>query len=514
MSFLRKSIGDLEKQGQLIRITRPIDKDSELMPLVRCQFLGLPESERKAFLFENVVNKFGRKYTGNTVVSMLGAKHLVASAFGTDGEDVREKIICGVEHPIDPVLVGQIDAPVREEIHIGDSLLEHDGLFEFPIPTSTLGFDAAPFLTAPQWISKDPETGIRNVGCYRAQIKDKLKTGIMMDVPNQLRVQFNKSKAMGVKKFEAAIVLGSPQSLAYLSCCGLPYGVDETAVAGGIDGEPMRLVKCLTVDLEVPADAEIVLEGYIDTDYLEDEGPFGEMTGYMGMNGLSPVFQITCIYHRKTPIYQAFISEFPPSESSTIRGLFYEANMIKRIRGMGIEGLRDIAIWNNVASNNWCVIQMAKRNQAQVWMALRAAAAYDVGFGKYIIAVDPDVNPRDPQSVVWALCYATQPYRDSEIGQHKCGILDPSSAPQTSPISERVYPAQNGNSVIMIDATRKWPYPPVSLPAKEYMEHAKALWADLGLPPISFTGVWHGYELGFWNDELRERARGAADIMK
>jgi 4-hydroxy-3-polyprenylbenzoate decarboxylase len=276
----------------------------------------------------------------------------------------------------------------------------------------------------------------------------------------------------------------------------------------------MRLVKGLTVDLNVPAEAEIILEGFIDADYLEDEGPFGEMTGYMGMNGMSSVLEITCIYHRKTPIYQAFISEFPPSESSTMRGLFYEANMIKRIRGMGIEGLKDVAIWNNVASNNWCVIQMAKRNQAQVWQVLRAAAAYDVGFGKYIIAVDPDINPRDTQAVIWSLCYATQPYRDTEIGQHKAGILDPSCAPQTVPISERIYPTPNGNSVIMIDATRKWPYPPVSLPAKEYMERGKALWEALGLPEVRLDGIWHGYELGVWNDDLRERAKNATEIMK
>lgn len=512
MSSLRTTICELEQAGQLNRITRPVDKDYDIMALVRCQFLGLPESERKAFLFENVVDNRGKQYKGSAVVSMMGAKHLIAASLHADEDTVRDKIIQGMEHPIEPVIVDGADAPVREEIHMGDTLLEHDGLYEFPIPISTLGFDCAPYLTAPLWISKDPETGIRNFGCYRGQIKGKTKTGVMTDVTNQMGLHIRKCKAMGIRYLDVAVAIGAPQSLTYLGPCGLAYGVDESAVAGGVDGEPIRLVKGLTVDLEVPADAEIILEGRIDTEYLEDEGPFGEMTGYMGMNGMSPVFEISCIYHRKEPVYQAYISEFPPSESSTMRGLFIEANMIKRIRAMGVEGLKDIAVWNSVASNNWCVVSMAKRNAAQVWMVLRAIAGYDVGFGKYIIAVDPDINPRDPQAVTWALCYATQPHRDIEIGQHKCGILDPSCAPPDAPFAERAYPSPNGNSVMMIDATRKWPYPPVSLPAKEYMENAVKLWNELGLPEVKFTGIWHGYECGFWNEELRKRAENATNL--
>ena len=146
-----------------------------------------------------------------------------------------------------------------------------------------------------------------------------------------LRVHWEKCRKTG-KPLEAAIVIGPVPAVGYCSAVRFPYEVDELAVSGGIAGEPIDLVKCRTVDLEVPATAEIVIEGLLPTDSMEREGPFGEFTGYMAPEVIGPYFNITCITHRKNPIFNVFISQFPPSESSTMRCVGEEANLYKFLR--------------------------------------------------------------------------------------------------------------------------------------------------------------------------------------
>ena len=218
--------------------------------------------------------------------------------------------------------------PAQEEVHQGDKLMEHGCLEEFPVPISTPGFDNAPYFTAANWVSKDPETGIRNVGNYRGMIKSATRVGIMNPPIKDLRVQWEKCRKMG-KPLEAAIVVGPVPAVGYCSAVRFPHDVDELAVSGGIAGEPIDLVKCRTVDLEVPATAEIVIEGLLPTDSMEREGPFGEFTGYMAPEVIGPYFNITCITHRKNPIFNVFLSQFPPSESSTMRCVGEEANLYK-----------------------------------------------------------------------------------------------------------------------------------------------------------------------------------------
>ena len=145
----------------------------------------------------------------------------------------------------------------------------------------------------------------------------------------------------------------------------------------------------------------------------------------------------------------------------------------------------------------------------EIWQGLRGVAAFSPGFGKFVVAVDHDIDPADPDCVNWAMSYHAQPHRDIEILNRKVGLLDPSCAPLTAPHSEQVFPKPNGNSIMLIDATRKWDYPPISLPPKDIMENAKKLWEKMDLPPLTPKGIWYGYELGFWNDELRQLAKGA-----
>ncbi|MEK7354205.1 MAG: UbiD family decarboxylase, partial [Chloroflexota bacterium] len=320
---LREHIAALEDKGKLVRIKRPINKDTELHPLVRWQFRGLAEKDRKAFLFENVVDARGKRYDVPVLIACHAAStEVYAIGMGCQTGEIAEKWAQAQLHPIPPRLVES--GPVHEEIHIGEKLLEHGGLEEFPVPISTPGFDNAPYLTAANWVSKDPETGIRNIGNYRAMVKSPTRLGAFAVFPQHMGMHWEKCKRKGVP-LQAAIILGPVPCVGFVATAKITYGVDEYAVAGGIAGQAIELVKCKTVALEVPATAEIVIEGTIPTDALEREAPFGEFTGYMGARTFSPFFNITCITHRKKPIYNAFLSQFPPSESSKLRQIGFEA---------------------------------------------------------------------------------------------------------------------------------------------------------------------------------------------
>ncbi|MBI4185939.1 MAG: UbiD family decarboxylase [Chloroflexi bacterium] len=497
---LREHVKALEANNKLVIMKREINKDTELMPLVRWQFRGLPEEERKAFLFENVVDAKGKRYDIPVLVASCAAsKQVYAIGMMCQPDEIMEKWSQAQLHPVEPRIVK--DGPVHEEIHVGDNLLEHGGLDEFPVPISTPGFDNAPYLSSPCWVTKDPETGTRNIGVYRAMLKSQTRTGIEAEGYQHARLQWEKCRELG-KPLEAAIVLGTSPAIAYVGVTKVPYGVDEYAVAGGIAGEPIELVKCKTVDIEVPATAEIVIEGELPTDSMEREAPFGEFPGYMGLERIQPYFNVTCITHRRNPIYHAFISQFPPSESSKIRGTGDEARLYKFLRyDCGLPVL-EVALHESCGAAPYCVIKMKKSYPAQVWQVLNGAVVL-IPWRKVVIAVDEDIDPRDADSVNWALSYRVQPHRDVRIVQGMIAALDPSIA---APPEEDEYPPPTGGSAMLIDATMNWAYPPVSLPRREFMERARQIWEEEGLPRLSAKVPWHGYSLGYWTEENQEEA--------
>ena len=501
---LREHIKALEENGLLIRIKRPINKDTELHPLVRWQFRGLPEDERKAFLFENVIDSKGRKYGVPVVVALHAAsRRIYAFGMACKPDEIMKKWAEVEMHPIEPVMVA--GGPVYDEIHKGAALLEHGGLSEFPIPISTPGFDNAPYLTAGNFVSKDPDTGIRNTGNYRSMVKSPTRLGICALQTKHFRTHWEKHQKMG-KPMEAAVVLGASPNFGLAATARLPYGMDEYAVAGAIAGSPMELVKCQTVNIEVPATAEIVIEGIVPTDTLEKEGPFGEYTGYQGMEQFNPYLEVTGIMHRKKPIFNAFLSEFPPSESSKLQNLAMEGVLYKFLKhDCNIPGIIDVAI-NEMSGSagHWIVIRMKKTHPSQAWQALNGASAPFPTGGKWIIVVDEDIDPSDPESVIWALSYRVQPMRDVKLIFGKAGGLDPSTAPPGA--ADRRYPGTQGCSAILVDATRKWAYPPTSLPKKEYMENALKIWEEEGLPKLQPRVPWFGTSFGNWGIEQEEAA--------
>jgi 4-hydroxy-3-polyprenylbenzoate decarboxylase len=505
----REYVVALEGADLLRRVRTPICKDTELMPLVRLQFRGLPAEQRTAFLFEDVTDATGRSFPGPVVVGVLGANRAVyAKALGCAPDEITERWAEVHGDYVEPRLVD--DGPVLEEVHEGDALLEHDGILEFPHPISTPGFDPAPYFTSPFWVTKDPETGVRNVGTYRVMVKAGAKAGMMAHQSQHIGLHLQSARRRG-EVLEAAIVVGCTPAVGLCSVAKIPYGVDEFAVAGGIAGEPIELVKCRTVDLEVPATAEIVIEGYVDPTYREQEAPFGEYTGYMGTRVANPVFHVTGVLHRRTPVYQAFLSQFPPSESSLIRKLAYDAVYLNRLRAANIPGVLDVQLHEATGSYGLMVIQLKKVHPSQPWQALHAAVALDPTIGKMIVAVDDDIDPNDADAVNWAMSFRMRPHLDTHIVTGKASILDPSSAPPDAHVDEQRFPHPVGTSSLLIDATRKWDYPPTSLPRKEFMDRALERWEAEGLPPLALRKPWYGYELGHWTDEAREDARAAVE---
>lgn len=495
-SDFRDYLAALEHRGLLVRVSREINKDTELVPLVRLQFRGLPAAQRRAFLFENVSDSRGRRFDASVAIgAFASSREVYATALGGDVGDIASVWQRALSHPIEPVPVAT--GPCKEVIIAGEELDRTGGVDAFPHPVSTPGFDPAPFLTSPYWVSRDPETGEYNVGTYRGMIKGPRRIGLQMDTPSQhIAIHLAKARRLG-KSLEVAIVLGAVPAVGLASVQKVPYGVSEYAVAGGLMGQALEVVDCETVDLQVPAHAEIVIEGRIDPAMVEPEGPFGEASGYLGPRTSSPAVEVTCITHRRSPVVQAFISEFPPSESTLMRKIGFENVYLQFLRrACNIDAVSSVCFYESGACNMLFVIQLSNPNPAQAWQALYAASGYEPSMGKIIIAVDDDIDPADMESVIWALSFRVQPHRDVRTLGGKLPRLDPSADPGSGASS----------SALLIDATRPGPYPPTSLPAREYMDAAQRIWDELGLPELSLATPWHGYELGAWSEENRQEA--------
>ena len=502
---LREFIGALEEHDKLYRIHREINKDSELQPLVRWQFRGLPEEARRGFLFDNVTDGKQRKYNCRVLVGGLaGSEAIYCLGLKCQPEEVADRWLYAMDHLIDPVVVGA--GPCQEEIHKGDDLLAHGGLLEFAVPISTPGFDNGPYITAGHWISKDPETGKRNVGNYRGLIKGPARSALMSGTPQDLSAHWEKCRKLG-KPLEVAIVVGTVPAVSYAATQKVPPEVDEIALAGGLIGEAIQLVKCQTVDLEVPATAEIVLEGIIPTNYMEEEGPYGESMGYVDPRTLSTMFELKCVTHRKDPIWVSIISQVTPSESSKIKAMGM-ATLVKRfIVGKGFDCVKDVHMIEPLVNlRPFVAVSLKKRNDDDPWGVMQAVLDYGDRVGKMIVAVDEDINVKDPVAVIWAITHRSQPHKDIKIVGDRPFGATPIGMVATHPSSRY----DNCESSLLIDATRKADFPPLSLPKKEFMVRAKEIWQELGLPELTPQEPWHGYLMGLWPEELEQEAELAA----
>jgi len=484
----------LEQAGLLITVERAINKDTEMHPLVRWQFRGgIPESERKAFLFKNVIDSKNRKYDIPVVVGALAAsREIYRLGIGCPLDKINQTWTRAIANPVAPSVVK--DAPCHE--------MEVKGLEELPIPISTPGWDIAPFTTLSQYITRDLDTGVQNMGIYRGQVKGSRKLGMnpSLELRPGIYTHWEKMKRRG-QKLPAAVVLGAPPCVAFASAQKVPEALDELHVAGALVGAPINVVKAKTVDLLVPAESEIVVEGLIDTEYLEPEAPFGESHGHVNLQEYNAFMEVTCITRRRDAILTSIISQVTPSESSLIKRVALEPMFTSHLRDtLAIRGVKRVSMHEPLTNLRKVVVVVVEKDipRTEIWRALYGAIAWNRAAGKYVIAVNDDIDPDDANALLWAMSYRANPALDIQILQHR----DQGHGPR----SKR---NRGEDASVLIDATMKEPFPPISLPKREYMERAKAIWEELGLPKLKPEAPWYGYSLGEWPEDL-ERAADAA----
>ncbi len=503
---LHAHLDALEARGLLLRINEPIDKDAEMHALVRWQFVGgMEEAERKAFLFTNVIDGLGRKYEMPVVVGAIAANREIYSVgMGAPVEEIQAKWDHAIAHPIRPRVVTV--APCHEVVVQGDALKgEGKGLDALPIPVSTPGFDSAPTLTATNVITRDPETGVQNQGTYRAALKapDRLVVRMATRVGGAGGYQhYRKHQQRGDKTMPCAIVLGCPPYVAFMGPQKLPMDVDEFDVAGGLAGVPINVVKAKTVDLLVPAEAEIVIEGFIDMEYVEPEAPFGESHGHVALEEYNMPMRITAITHRKNAIVPSYISQVAPSESSVIKRVAYEPLFLTHLRStLGIRGVKRVSLHEPLTGLLRVTLITVEKGtpRTEIWRALHGAAFFKGDCGKITIAVNDDIDPDNANALLWAMAYRMNPVEDVKTVPHRGQGHGPKRESE-----------QEEDSTLLMDATMKGDMPPLALPTKEYMERARKVWERLGLPALRPQSPWFGYSLGDWLPEWDAAAARAA----
>jgi UbiD family decarboxylase len=501
---LHDHIRAIDKAGLLIRVDRPINKDTEMHPLVRWQFRGgIAEKDRKAFLFTNVHDAKGRKYDIPVLVGGLAAnREIYLIGIGCPFEEMDARWVRAINNPIEPRIVE--DAPCHEIVVTGKALDKPgQGLDGIPLPISTPGWDIAPYTTLSQYITKDPDTGVQNVGNYRGQVKTRRRLGMnpSLELRPGIYNHWEKLRARGFKKLPCAVVLGAPPCITFASVQKVPERLDELHVAGALVGAPINVVKAKTVDLLVPAEAEIVIEGFIDTEYLEPEAPFGESHGHVNLQEFNAFMDVTCITRRRDAVLTSIISQVTPSESSTIKRIGMEPLFLNYLTNtLGIKGIKRVAMHEPLTNIRKVIALICERDMppTEVWRALYGAAVLHRAAGKYVIAVNDDIDPDNADAILWAMSYRANPSLDFHILPHR----DQGHGPRSK---------RNGgqDASVLIDATLKEDFPPISLPKREFMERAKVIWEELGLPKLKPEAPWFGYSLGEWPDQMEEAAQRA-----
>jgi 4-hydroxy-3-polyprenylbenzoate decarboxylase len=282
----------------------------------------------------------------------------------------------------------------------------------------------------------------------------------------------------------------------------LPIGVDEMTVAGGLAGGPINIVRARTIDLMIPAESELVIEGLIDTEYLEPEGPFGESHGHVALEEFNMPMRVTAITHRKNPIIPSYISQVAPSESSVIKRVAYEPLFTSHLRNtLGIRGVKKVALHEPLTGLlRVTVVTLEKgTSRTEVWRALHGAAFFKGDCGKICIAVSEDIDVGNANALLWAMAYRMNPVKDVQIVPHRGQGHGPKREHD-----------QEEDSTLLMDATMKEDMPPLALPKKEYMERAKAIWEELDLGSLHPQPPWFGYSLGDWLPQWDEAAKRAA----
>ncbi len=433
----------LEKQGEVVRIATEVSAELEITEITD----RVTKAQGKALLFEKVK---GSRYP--VVTNAFGSLKRVAMALGRTPDEIAGKIesLLTLKAPqgiadkmkllprllelvrIPPKTVTR--APCQEVVHAEPDLSIIPALKCWP-------HDAGKFITLPLVVTKSPEDGTRNIGMYRIQIYDKTTTGMHWQIHKDGRSHFSQY-ARAKQRMEAAVVVGGDPATIYAATAPLPPGIDELLFAGFIRNKAVEIVRCKTVDLEVPAWAEFVIEGYLDPDERRTEGPFGDHTGFYSPAEDYPVFHVTCITHRKDPVYPATIVGPPPMEDAFLAKAT-ERIFLPLIRTV-VPELADMNLPVEGAFHNCAIVSIDKSYPMQAQKVMHALWGMGQMMNtKMIIVVDGDVNVQDLREVAWKAFNNVDPARDLAITSGPLDALDHASP----------YPLHG--SKIGVDATRK-----------------------------------------------------------
>ncbi len=336
--------------------------------------------------------------------------------------------------------------------------------------------DGGPFITLPLVFSKNPETGKRNCGMYRMQVYDERTTGMHWQTHKQGADHYRRLLQEGKRKrMDIAVAIGADPAVMYSAILPLPPELDEMMIAGFLRGKPVEMVKCETVDIEVPANAEIVLEGYVELGEMRTEGPFGDHTGFYSLADEYPVFHVTCVTRRKNPIYVTTVVGPPPMED------FYMGKSIERIflplMRLNLPEVRDICMPAEGIFHNLIIVSIRKSYPGHARKVMHGIwGTGQAMFSKCIVVVDEDVNVQDLSEVAWKALNNIDPQRDTEFVLGPIDSLDHSSR------------LPNFGSKMGIDATRKWPaegftrpWPDVIKMSPEVTKRVDEMWHRAGL---------------------------------
>jgi len=348
-------------------------------------------------------------------------------------------------------------------------------LAEFPI-LHCWPQDGGRFITLPMVFSKNPDTSKRNCGMYRMQIFDERTTGMHWQTHKQGAEHYRRLLKEGKQaRMDVAVAIGSDPATMYSAILPLPPDLDEMMIAGFLRGKPVEMVKCETSDIEVPANAEIVLEGYVELGEVRREGPFGDHTGFYSLEDDYPVFHITCVTHRKNPIYATTIVGPPPMED------FYMGKAVERIflplMRLQLPEIRDICMPAEGIFHNMILVSIRKSYPLHARKVMHAIWGLGQAmFSKCIVVVDEDVNVQDVREVAWKALNNIDPERDIQFVMGPIDSLDHSSR------------LPNYGSKMGVDATRKWkeegfarPWPDVIRMSDEVKQRVDQLWRKAGL---------------------------------
>ena len=483
---LREFVSRLDREGELKRIAAEIDVDLEITEVTdRVSKAGGP-----ALLFEKPRSaKEGVTYSMPLLINALGSKRRLELALEVNSvEEVARRVedLLEIRPPegfFDKVkLLPKLSelssffpkttrsGPAKEVIE-----RDHLSLRQFPI-IKCWPQDGGRFITWPMVITRSPKSGRRNVGCYRMQVYDERTTGMHWQIHKGGAEHFRWLERQGKgRRMDVAVAIGADPATMLAGICPLPEEVDEFLFAGFLRQEAVELVKCETVDLEVPAHAEIVLEGYVDLDDIRAEGPFGDHTGYYSLEDQFPAFHLTCITRRKDPIYISTIVGAPPMEDYWM-GYAVERIFLPLLRKQ-LPEVVDMHLPAEGIFHNLMIISIRKSYPGHARKVMNALWGLPGAmFSKCIVVVDHDVDVHNLREVTWKAFTHIDPERDI---QFTLGPVDQLEHASRLP---------NFGSKMGVDATTKWPSEGFTRPwpdeikmDPEVKKKIDALWSSLGL---------------------------------